>query len=195
MVERDPSGFWTTFGAMNGGSNAPLVVISGAAGTGKTTLARACARAWSAPVADLDDVAVEETRQAIASDVDPTEALAAIRHLRYRQLRDLVCDLRLSGAPVVVAVAPFTREVSSVENWEAFVEQVGGGSVSLVWVRLDPAERLRRIDQRGAERDRNRGDLQADFSPPPVPHLAIDGASDLPQSIERIRSRFDNGTL
>ena len=193
MVEPDPSRLCTTFGDMNGESNAPLVVISGAAGTGKTTLARACARAWSAVVIDLDEVAVEETQVAIASSPDPTSALASIRDLRYGQLRELVREQRRSGAAPVIAVAPFTREVSCAEDWTTFVRGVGGGEVMLVWIHLDPVERSTRIQGRGALRDRKREDLGATFVSPPVPHIDIDGALDREQQVNLIWSRFDNG--
>lgn len=193
MDEPDLSRLWTTFGYVTGTQIAPLMVISGAAGMGKTTLARACARERSAVVIDLDEVAVEETQQAIASSPDPTSALASIRDLRYGQLRDLIRKQRRSGAAPVIAVAPFTREVSSAEDWTAFVHGVGGGEVTLVWMHLDPGERSARIQARGAHRDRKREDLGTTFVSPPVPHIDVDGALDTDQQVNLIWSRFDNG--
>jgi adenylate kinase len=73
----------------------PVIAISGLAGSGKTTLGHACARAWAGIVVDLDDLALELTAQALAHHRDASQALAAIRDERYAELYERIRQERV----------------------------------------------------------------------------------------------------
>jgi len=178
---------------MNPFDPANVIVISGAAGTGKTTLGIACAEALAGVLVDLDDEDRDIDELALAESPDVTATLAGARDRRYEVLRSGVSRQRISQPRPVIAIAPFTEEIASAAAWAGFTNAIGGGQVLLVWLFLDPLERATRIEQRGAVRDRDRTDLERIFQAPRVPHIAIDGRLDTDRQIAVIKSRFDNG--
>ena len=173
----------------------PVIVISGVAGCGKTTLAHAWAPTVDAMVVDLDVVAADVVQAARESDPNMAEwqINAALRTDRYQRLIDAVRGLR--GEAMVVAVAPFTEEISDPDRWARFVADIGGGPVHLVWIELDPRLRAERIASRGAVRDVGRVDDPVPACPPRVDHLPVDGALPTDAMVEILRSRFDNEGL
>jgi hypothetical protein len=85
----------------------------------------------------------------------------------------------------VVLVAPFTAERSDAAAWAATRDRLvaAGGTPLLVWLRLEPAEVLRRLRERAADRDAAKLTDEAAYlsgpaatagDPPVVPHLALD---------------------
>lgn len=175
---------------------APLIAISGAAGTGKTTLARAWSDVTGARILDLDP----ETAAIVAAELrehpelDEPEAIVRTRDRRYDRLIELTASARRSGASAVVTVAPFTREIATAQAWADFVDRCGGGDVSLVWLSLAPPDRARRIAARAADRDRDRHDLEARFDPPAVDHVAVDATASTDAQVALLRSHLGNGS-
>jgi hypothetical protein len=103
-------------------------------------------------------------------------------------------EIRERGCPVLVT-APFTQQIHDVARWRAWVEELGGERVRLVWVRSDAATLRHRIERRGLSRDLGKLEAFDAFvarmrpeQVPPVPHLAIDNrlASDRPVA-EQVR--------
>lgn len=89
-------------------------------------------------------------------------------------------EIRRYGCPPVL-VAPFSGQIHDRDRWAAFVDELGGPPVRLVWVRIDPAtlrERLvERADPRDAAKLSRYGAFVAATRPgqvPPVPHYEID---------------------
>lgn len=174
---------------------APLLIISGAAGTGKTTVANAWAAMTGARVLDLDIVAADLVRRLHAASPGSSEpeVLRSARRGRYECLVRAIVQARESQETAVVAVAPFTEEISSARAWSRFVDACGSGEVALVWLWLDEAERARRIEERGATRDRGRDDADKRFAPPEVAHLAVSAAAATDEQIAQLRSQLGNG--
>lgn len=170
----------------------PVIVISGIAGCGKTTLAHAWAPMVDAIVVDLDVVAADVVQAAKESDPNVAEwqINADLRTDRYQRLIHAVRLVRQQA--MVVAVAPFTDEISDSGPWARFVADIGGEPVHLVWIELDPRLRAERIASRGAVRDAGRVDDPAPARPPGVDHLLVDGALATDALVEILRSRFGN---
>ena len=90
-----------------------------------------------------------------------------------REIRGYGCPVLLSG--------PFTGQIHDADRWRAWVAELGGGTVHLVWVKSDPATVRRRLAARGLERDSVK---LADFeefeerirlgAEPAAPHLTVD---------------------
>ena len=109
------------------------------------------------------------------------------RH-EYRGLTAAAREIRGAGCPAVL-VAPFTTQIRDPTRWPAWVAELGGEPVRLVWVRSDAATLRSRLMARERGRDR-RGKL-ADFDafieriephvPPPVPHIEIDNRDSAPR--------------
>ena len=117
-------------------STHPVYVISGVAGSGKTTLAHAWAPTMGAAIVDLDVVAADVVDAALREHPEATQwqINAAYRAQRYRCLIDAISSARRSAT--VMAVAPFTQEISGEAPWVQFVRDIGGEPVQLVWIEL-----------------------------------------------------------
>jgi len=165
-----------------GGTAIPLVVLAGAAGTGKTTAGRRLARRLGAALLDLDTVGGPLARALLAERTgDPyddasTFAREVVRPLRYRTLTDIALEVLGCGTGVVVA-APWTRELAD-PSWHGALSGEAarrGAALAVVWLHCDPATRRARLAARGEPRDA--GALAADLAPlppPRVPHAAVD---------------------
>jgi predicted kinase len=166
----------------------PAVLLSGAPASGKTTLSHLLARELRAAVIGQDVATaplVDVVQRLVGvDDLDDPRLAGLTREPRYRVVLDLAVDNLTAGVPVVL-VAPFTAERADPAAWSATHDRLvaAGGTPLLVWLRLEPAEVLRRLRERGAARDAAkladdaayRARLAATAGDPPVvPHLALD---------------------
>ncbi len=165
---------------------APLaVVVTGPAGSGKTTLARTLATGLRAALLDLDTATAPLVALVAGllgtDDLDAGALPRATRGPRYATLVSLARDCLACGTPVVV-VGPFTRERADPAAWQALQQQLraAGGRPRLVWTHVPPAVLRGRLVSRAAARDAAKlADLDAhlalvDTSPPSAPHTAVD---------------------
>lgn len=173
-------------------STHPVYVISGVAGSGKTTLAHAWAPTMGAAIVDLDVVAANVVDTALHEhpEARPWQINAAYRVQRYRCLIDAITSERRSAT--VMAVAPFTQEIAGEAPWSQFVRDIGGKPVDLVWIQTGARALSERIALRGAARDGGRSDAAVPKPPPGVPHHAVNGELPVPEIVASLRSRFDN---
>ncbi len=165
----------------------PAVVVCGPPAAGKSTLARSLARALAATLLDQDVLTGPLTEVVLTllgtEDLDGATAKQATRAARYETLLAVAEDNLHVGGPVVL-VAPFSNERRDPAAWGRLRERLGraGGSATLVWLRLDGDELLRRMAARSAGRDAPKlADGAAyvasvDLAPPVVAHLAVDAA-------------------
>jgi predicted kinase len=166
----------------------PVVLISGAPASGKSTLSHLVARDLRAAVIDQDVATaplVDVVQRLVdVDDLDDPRLAGLTRDARYRVLLDLAADNLAAGVPVVL-VAPFTAERTEPAAWAATHDRLvaAGGAPRLVWLRLEPAEMLRRLRARSAERDAPKladeaaylsGPAAIACREPVVPHLALD---------------------
>jgi predicted kinase len=165
------------------GPRRPAVLIGGAAGTGKSTLAAALAPRLYAALLDLD-VATGPLTEVIArltgrSDLSDPQLAALTRTPRYATLFALAADNLRAGRPVVL-VAPFTAE-RTPRGWATVTARLAAAPV-LVWLRLAPDRLVARLRNRAATRDAGKITDPVTFlstvdpEPPAVPHLALDAA-------------------
>lgn len=166
----------------------PVVLLSGAPASGKSTLSRLVARELRAAVID-QDVATAPLVDVVqclvgVGDLDDPRLAGITRDARYRVVIELAVDNLAAGMPVVL-VAPFTAERAEPAVWAATHDRLvaAGGAPTLVWLRLEPTEMLRRLRERGSDRDAAKlADENAYLSgaavtacqAPAVPHLALD---------------------
>jgi predicted kinase len=165
----------------------PAVLLSGAPASGKSTLSHHVALALRAAVID-QDVATGPLVEVLArlagvDDLDDPKLAGLTREPRYRVVLDLAVDNLTAGIPVVI-VAPFTAERTDPGAWSATHDRLttAGARPLLVWLRLSPAEVLRRLRERDAARDAAKladesaylSSLATKCAPPVVPHLALD---------------------
>ena len=154
-----------------------VVMVTGPAGAGKSTIAVVLARALPAVLIDND---------VKPGTIDPLLAGEARREARaaaYDALTDAALDAARSGAHVVVA-APLSEERRDARAWDHLCDRFAdaGAQAVLAWIRVPAGDLLERLAARSADRDEVKLAnpeawlREADpGTPPDAAHIEIDG--------------------
>ena len=172
-----------------------VVIVAGAPGVGKSTVALRIALALEAASIDID---------ALFAPLVPLLAGQPRELVRTAIYESLVAVAEASlptGAHVVVA-APFTRERRDPRAWNRLATRLSsrGADVVLVWLHAPPAFLPARLAARDAARDAEKLVDPASWlreaepeAPPGVSSIAVDATQPTENAVEQIlRELFDS---
>lgn len=156
-----------------------VVLITGAAGTGKSTVAELLSHRWATSHLDFDTVTRSIVDRALSEhpEWDEPTCLREVKDQRYAGFFAAIeSELMRGDSPeILVASAPMTGYLADPEAWGAVEAGLrdAGGEPLVIWLHVDEDIRSARVAERGSLRDVGVSEVERTPKSPQIAHISI----------------------
>ena len=156
-----------------------VVLVTGAAGTGKSTVAELLSQQWSTSHLDFDTVTRPIVDQALSEhpEWDEPTCLREVKDQRYSAFFTAIAAELKHGESdeIVVASAPMTGYLADPKAWGAVEAglRAAGGTPLIIWLHVSEHTRQARVAERGSLRDAGVSEVTRAPKSPQIAHLPI----------------------
>lgn len=146
-------------------NNTHFIIITGCAGSGKTTIGKRIAEEFKCPYIDKDTVTGDYTDHLLiqnglsSEDRESEYYVNIVRDIEYKATLK-VCEENLEIGNDVVLSIPFIAQIQDYSKWKNMIDinklEQMGVKVSFIWIVHDISMEYERVRNRNATRDKNK---------------------------------------
>lgn len=136
-----------------------FLIITGCAGSGKTSLGKTLARRLGYAYVDKDTVTELFTNFILKSECERESKLycKSVKPIEYRTVLDLCKENLVLGNSVVLTI-PFIEQIQNYSKWEQIIKELdldpSNINVKFIWIKHNESLEYDRIKERGSCRDK-----------------------------------------
>lgn len=150
-------------------SKVTFLIITGCAGSGKTTLGKTLSRRLGYTYVDKDTATETFTDFILKTDGERESKFycESVRPIEYRTVINLCKDNLILGNSVVLTI-PFIEQIQDYSKWEQIIKELNldfsNINIKFIWIKHNELLEYDRIKERGSSRDKYKLDHWEEYS-------------------------------